>query len=787
MKWSSTIAGCVLLSVYLYVPKLQAKSENETAAYSQIVLPFPAERPFTYEWMKATNTLVLQFPKSSPAELDAINNYDEKLVRRVLVKDQGAEGTEIKLVLKNKSVRAVVTSLNDPFRVTIDLFDKTYTEAKDPESGLPLTSGRMGTELLNADGELWQSSSAPSTPIATGGKQAGGVQADGGRTKRRLLQAMPDEIDSPNELKAAISKIPPGLGKGWATYPPYIYRMQLAPYEGREAPSGELSPLQIKAVSTATAMADYAAKLFDFGHEGRALAAYQQVLQHDPGVFDHDALHLWKFAETHLGQGNLTLSQGYYQTLIEKHPDSMMARFARLRKIDVQALKAIADDDKPRLVKLAAEMSSIPTRDNAELMAMIAIRNVWWNDTAIDQKLRTTLPTCNEDSQVTLTKLAPRIESPRTAYLASVLVATRLTNKNTAWQNDYAKWLSTFFTRYKGAQNSDERESLSQATRSRIAQQIHTLFADGKFTDVTAIYEQLPPEMKSIAKDPTTSWQLAESYRSIGQQNQSIKFYAGAAKANGAVDQFKSNFWLAILATNHVSELKANTANQATIRSLESDAKRADIAMSDLWRKLKADEKSVLMTALGAPMQDSAASDARLRTPPKIILEQYKSVLSSNAPKITGTSGTSKTDWLGNFSPSGATVKLLDDLGRKFAQLGMPAERRQSIELMKLLKPEHIAQDKEAAKLWASELTKLAEEHRKADEFLDAGELYTLVGDSTAVTEARAENLYKGGLLLFRAGKKQDAVKALEKAKGDTANLFYSKLATERLDQISTK
>ena len=209
--------------------------------------------------------------------------------------------------------------------------------------------------------------------------------------------------------------------------------------------------------------------------------------------------------------------------------------------------------------------------------------------------------------------------------------------------------------------------------------------------------------------------------------------------------------------------------------------------MSDIWRKLKADEKSVLMTALGSAMQDVAASEARLRTPPKIILEQYKSALSANTPKITGTSGTSNTDWLGNFSPSGSTVKLLDDLGKKFAELGLPAERRQTIQLMKFLKPEHLAQDKEAAKLWASELTKLAEEHRKADEFLEAGELYTLVGDSTAVAEGRAENLYKGGLLLFRAGKKQDAIKALEKAKGDTTNLFYSKLATERLDQVNTK
>jgi hypothetical protein len=106
---------------------------------------------------------------------------------------------------------------------------------------------------------------------------------------------------------------------------------------------------------------------------------------------------------------------------------------------------------------------------------------------------------------------------------------------------------------------------------------------------------------------------------------------------------------------------------------------------------------------------------------------------------------------------------------------------------MKFLKPSQFEQDKEAAKIWDSELLSLAEEHRKADEFLQAGELFTLVGDSTLQSEKRAESLYKGGLLLFRAGKKQDAISALEKAKNDTTNLFYSKLATERLDQINAK
>jgi hypothetical protein len=190
------------------------------------------------------------------------------------------------------------------------------------------------------------------------------------------------------------------------------------------------------------------------------------------------------------------------------------------------------------------------------------------------------------------------------------------------------------------------------------------------------------------------------------------------------------------------------------------------------------------MTGLSSPIQEIIASDAKLKTPARIILEQYKNLLSVNPPKMNATAGTGKTEWVGNFSPSGATVKLLDDLGRKFADLGMPKERREAIQLMKFLKPSQFEQDKEASKILASQLTKLAEDHRKADEFLEAGQLYTLIGDAAPLAEGRAESLYKGGLLLFRAGKKQEAMQALEKAKNDTSNLFYSKLATERLNQI---
>jgi hypothetical protein len=779
MIWFHWIATTVVMLAALPAQTLNAKSA--ASGLSQIVIPFAGERPFTYEWNKKENTVVFHFPKSSPEELEPVNNYDEQFVRRVIVKDLGPEGSDVRMVLRNRDVQVSINTYQDPFRISIDLFNRGYQEARDPQTGIPVTSSG-GPSNASASTYEWMQDTSSDQPQV---KSSGAPKAS--QPKRRLLQALPEEINSPNELKAALAKIDPGVGRSWSTFPPYIYRMQLAPYEGREAPAGETTPLQIKAVSTSTAMADYASKLFDFGHEGRALLAYQQVLQHEPEVFERDAVHLWKFAETHLGQGNLTLAQGYYQTLIEKHADHMMARFAQLRKLDIQALRAIEEGDSARLAKIREQVTGISTRGNAELTAMIMIRDIWWADKTIDQKSRKVLPLCDEEAEVNLNKLTARIENPKTAYFASALIARRRTNKNTVWQNDYGPWLANFFDRYKGSQASEMRNTLNDAARERIIQQFHTLFEADKTADIVSLYESLPKESKDLAKDPKISWEIAESYRLLGQSATAIGFYAQATKSSSLVEGFKAHFWTATLATNEAARLKASAGDQAKIRNLTKDAGRSDVSMNDTWSKLKSDEKAVILTALGQKIQDVVASDAKLRTPPKILLEQYKTSLTQNTPKLTATAGTSNPNWAGNFSPSAATVGLLDDLGKKFAELGMTNERRKALELMKFLKPNLFEQDKEAAKKWAAELTKLAEEHRKADEFLEAGELYTLVADSAALADQKAEALYKGGLLLFRAGKKQEAIRALERAKADTENLFYSKLATERLNQIDMK
>ena len=83
-----------------------------------------------------------------------------------------------------------------------------------------------------------------------------------------------------------------------------------------------------------------------------------------------------------------------------------------------------------------------------------------------------------------------------------------------------------------------------------------------------------------------------------------------------------------------------------------------------------------------------------------------------------------------------------------------------------------------------NQLVDLAEEHRKANRYLDAGRLFADAARNSEQWDKKAEALYKGGLLLYRAGQKDEAVKALTQAAEDTNNFFYANLAKERLNQL---
>jgi hypothetical protein len=106
--------------------------------YSQIVLPFPEERVFTYRYEPSERALVLEILGTHTSELEPVFHYDETVVRRVIFKDQGGQGTEVKMILRDDAVRVMVNSFQEPFRITVDFFDADYRENHDPVTGLPL-------------------------------------------------------------------------------------------------------------------------------------------------------------------------------------------------------------------------------------------------------------------------------------------------------------------------------------------------------------------------------------------------------------------------------------------------------------------------------------------------------------------------------------------------------------------------------------------------------------------------------------------------------------------------
>ena len=126
----------------------------------------------------------------------------------------------------------------------IDLFDKNYTPQNDPITGLPMASiGKLSPSQYEQANEIEHPSFEDQQQDQDLSMQAENFydnQNDSGFGKRKLLQPTPDEIFSLPQLQESIANVPEGRSKHWDTFPPYIYPIQTAVYQGRKNPSGYL-------------------------------------------------------------------------------------------------------------------------------------------------------------------------------------------------------------------------------------------------------------------------------------------------------------------------------------------------------------------------------------------------------------------------------------------------------------------------------------------------------------------------------------------------------------------
>ncbi len=775
----------LLFVIIVFAP---AMSIIASGNMSQIVLPLNQERNFTWAYHEADNFVSIEFHKTTPKELEPFERYDERLIKRVIIKDMGAYGSEVKLYLKNRNVRASINKFKEPYRIVVDMFDANYQEKHDPITGIPLVesstsnspNGPAGLQLVVPQGE-----SAGHYEPVDNQANIGSPEPQESLGKRRLLQQAPELFVNVGDFDKALAEISKGVGRKWESYPPYLYRLETPDFQlgSTDRTSGTSS---LNALTSAEAMAEFAGKQFDFKDENKAYVAYQQVLHKDPGIFERDATHLWKFAEIHLGQENLTLARSYYETLTEKHPGSFFAEFAKLRILDIASYRALQNNQTNLLPALAAKLESIRVRNVGELSANIALRHAFWSEKNTPNfKNIENIPSIEPKTRQMLEQHLDINNNgllSRTAFLTNAILLNNYTQPEAVWQKSYGNFAAEFFKRFKKGVPDSYIPTLTNQLYSKINTSLQNLVTENKLVDALENYEALPSNISSVRKNEVTAFALAEAYRRMGQLGRAADhFKIAAGKNEPGPEKFKAEFWQSVTAGEQAAQLKNEKAKIELVKKYENESKEADRSAGSTWAKLKPEEQKQLTIAFQEPFEDAIKGAPKLRTPAKIVLKNWNDKLSTKV--ATGEELQPSESGKSN-SPPGATVLLLSDLARRFEQMGMKKEQEESRALLATMKPASFKDDSGAKNAWATELLDQAEKYRQANRNLDAGRLYTLIGTEAENFEARAETLYKGGLLLYNAGRRAEAIDAFKKSAEDGNNLYYSNLAKDRLSQL---
>lgn len=763
---------CILLS-----------SQSFSAPYSEIVLPFKSKRPYRAVYNASENSVQVEILKTTTSELAPVERYDEDLIRRLLVKDRGPEGVEVKLTLRDRDVVATVADFDEPHRIVISVFKKGYQPVAGVD-GVPMTGGdtsRLDSSIASNQNGAPRLSN-PETDNASS-RLVSERNADKDET-RRLFQSAPAKIENSVDLCVRLQRTSSGVGSNWKNLQAPIYRLDPLPRLQKLA--GRIPGAQCEAAMKSNqGLATLAENLYSDGQESRALLLYQQLLFYDPATIERDPGNLWRMAEVHFGQGNISLAAGYYDILAKRFPGSPQQRLAIMRLADVTVVQASMSGAPVQIEGILKPVRAV--QGDADYNAGVILRAAYWrqsgqNPVATDAS--PSLPRLVESDTRELHSSIAAIKHPRTRFLAYSLLLNERLSDDVEWTSETGKFAAEYFKSYKAKAYEPENRILSDKLKLKISSALQGLSLAGRHVEAVQTYESLPKSLQSIRKDPPTAWALAEAYRGIGQPQPATALYEVAASAGVGVERFKAQFWLAQTAFDTAELLIRKKAGATRISPFQRKSIEADRGMNATWKGLKPSEREQLYASFRTPLEASLGLPARLRTPPKVILESWRTVTAS---RQSATSGEAPEDPKSEFAPSASTANLASTLASRFAVLGMERERREALGFMRSMKPSEFGSDVDAKKAWQDQLLKLAEEYRKDNEYLEAGRIFNLVANEATDWEGRAETLYKAGLLLYRAGRKDEAVAALEKAKSDGNNLFYANLATERLNQINRK
>ena len=391
------------------------------------------------------------------------------------------------------------------------------------------------------------------------------------------------------------------------------------------------------------------------------------------------------------------------------------------------------------------------------------------------------MPTINQIQSTGLRQSYPVTDSSRTAFLTASLLLQDLLQDDRSWRASTGQFAAAYFKRFKGQATEPHRSNLLQTLYTKLNKNLQDKVTGNDLVGAVADYENLPDAMEGIQKNPATAWAMAEAYRKLEQLGKSIPFYRRALQgADPGPDRFKVQYRLSVVANRRADQLLTLQKNVKTRTRLTDESRRADTAALSSWRSLNPQEKTTIAASFKDDFETAIRRGLKLRTPPKVILERLSTDLSSSLSTGSGVESSSS-----NYAPSAASVHLLNDLQQRFSELGLSEERKATLALLEQMTPENFGGNKDAQKIWTSQLIDLAETYRKDNRYLDAGRLFQKVATSSEDWSGRAEALYKSGLLLYRGGQRSEALEAFKAAADDGSNVFYANLARERLAQMN--
>lgn len=774
-----TLTASIAALTLLYQPSLDGAGSR----YSQIVIPLFQTRPFDYHFNKTENTISLKVNGTKPEELEPLYNYDSRLIKRLIVKEQAKDSTEISIVLADKNIKAAIYSFDEPFRIVIDLYDKDYQEALDPHATKdPLVEMGGNNQLMvdqYKDQELTAKFSEQKESLQQNREYEDTISTPTSKQSiRRLLQPAPKEFQNSQQLQAILDKAPEGRGRNWKDYPQYIYPIQThSLHSGKNYESWQHSNTQQQDLSSGPSLANYAAELYGFGHHHKALIVYQKVLHSFPLEFDRNPQHIWNLGEIHFGIGNNTLADGYYRSLLDKHPDSPLAKYAMIRQLDTRAIAAQENKTKKVFKTLSEQLDLVKSDGLPELQALIALRKAYWDQSPDDLDTNFSspfqIPKISNDNRQRLEQSVDKAENPRSAFLISTILLENMLEEQ-GWNARVSTFTTAYFSRFKGTSTEPYRSRLEAKTRKNVSKNIVDLAKGDKSLEAINIIKNLPGTLQQTAMSRDLSWSIAESYRKIQQDEKAIPYYQKALQLSKSTEEKINAAIMKALSTKNTLEIYAATGKNRQSSKIKKQLASDDKKIEEIWKSLDQSNKFEISKKYKDKLTKNLNDSVKLLSFNIISLWAW-------SQSING--ATNQGEWNASYKTTGETVFALSKLSKEF-QRNHDQDRFQAAKnLLKNIDPESF-NDPGAEKLWANELVELAELHRNKNNYLEAGRIYTLTGQKSKNWDKRAEALYKGGLLLYRSGRREEAMKAFESAAGDGNNLLYADLAKKRLEQL---